>query len=176
MARPSKFTPDRVTAFIDAITKGHGVRSAAALAGVSDGVIFKWLRKGREASSGAFFQFVQQYEAAQAKPLDILYNAAFKAATVGAQKRKIVRTTLRDKDGKPILDSAGNEMEEIVETIEYIPPNGVLALEMASRKAPGDWGRRQSIEHTGPVTEDGPTGIQVQFIAPPTKDKDNESE
>ena len=169
IGRPSKFTPDRVAAFIDAITKGHGVRSAAALAGVSEGIVFRWLRQGREAKSGAFYDFVQQYEEAQAKPLDVLYNAAFKAATEGQTKIKVVRTIIQDKDGNPVLDPNGNEMEQIVETIEYIPPNGALALEMASRKAPHDWGRRQAIEHSGPITEDGPSGIQIQFIKPPER-------
>ena len=170
--RPTALNSQRQATIVEALEKGHSQRDAAIMAGVSESVFYHWCTLGRQAKSGRYFQFLEAVEAANAKVADVLLHSALSAATQGATKRVVTRSTVRDDKGRPLRDDQGKLVTEVTERDEHIPPNGTLALEMLSRKRPEEWGRRQALEHSGPQTPTGPGPIEVTFVPPPERDAD----
>jgi transposase-like protein len=65
---PSKFTEDRKQRVLEALRIGASHQTAAAIAGIDAATLTRWLQRGRAARSGAFREFVQAVEAAEAEP------------------------------------------------------------------------------------------------------------
>jgi hypothetical protein len=65
--RPTKFTPEIVRKFLRNISRGMTNYAAALLAGTSQGKVHDWMAKGREATSGPFYEFWKAYNRAKAR-------------------------------------------------------------------------------------------------------------
>jgi hypothetical protein len=80
MARPTKLTPETSKAILDALAYGATYKDAAEAAGVDYDTFNNWMKRGREAKSGEFFEFfgsVRQTEAAaRLKYLSTIAKAA----------------------------------------------------------------------------------------------------
>ncbi len=63
MPFPSSFTEDRRDKILQALRVGASQRTAAAIAGISEGTLRDWLKKGKAAAKGT--QFREFYDAAQ---------------------------------------------------------------------------------------------------------------
>lgn len=65
--RGSKLNDDRADAIVRMIGAGHNLVSAAAAAGISETTFHNWMRRGRESSSGKYFDFMKRIKEAEAK-------------------------------------------------------------------------------------------------------------
>lgn len=79
MARPTKFTAEVRGKIIDALTIGASRRTAAAIAGVDESQIRRWMARGREADpDSSFREFHDAVIAAEAHPrmraLGVIYK------------------------------------------------------------------------------------------------------
>jgi transposase-like protein len=78
--RPSKFTAERRTRILEALQVGASRATAAAIGGVGERTLKRWIADGQTAREGsAKRKFVEEVEAAEAHPkaraLGIIYNA-----------------------------------------------------------------------------------------------------
>lgn len=62
----AKLTPDIQARICDAIRKGATIETAAVYAGIVKDTLYQWLKKGRAAKSGGYFDFVVALEHALA--------------------------------------------------------------------------------------------------------------
>ena len=67
MARPTKLTPDRHTAILQAILAGNYAETAARYAGVTSATFYNWMNRGRDAKSGLYMEFFDAVENAKAQ-------------------------------------------------------------------------------------------------------------
>lgn len=67
----SKFTEERRRIIVEALEKGHYLTVAAALAKVDTDTIYLWLKRGRAASSGRYYEFARAVEEAMAVAEDV---------------------------------------------------------------------------------------------------------
>lgn len=79
MPTPSKFTAETRQKIIEALSVGASRRTAAAIAGVNEAQIRRWLKKGEESEEGSRFrEFYTQAIEAEAQPrlraLGVLYR------------------------------------------------------------------------------------------------------
>lgn len=71
MAARSKFTAARRNAIIEALGRGHPLRTAAAMAGVDRSTVYDWLERGEKAGpDSAYRRFYEDVERAQATVVD----------------------------------------------------------------------------------------------------------
>ena len=67
MARPSKLTPETHAVIVDAILHGATYKDASEAAGVSYDTFNEWVKAGREAGRGKFFEFSEAVGVANAQ-------------------------------------------------------------------------------------------------------------
>lgn len=65
MARPSKLTPERQARLCEAIGAGLPRERAAEWAGIGSSTFFRWLERGRTATSGRYREFWEAVEQAE---------------------------------------------------------------------------------------------------------------
>ena len=65
--RPSKLTPDRRKALIDAIKAGNHIVRACHFAGIDKSTFYKWKKKAADARSGEFVDFIKEIEEAESQ-------------------------------------------------------------------------------------------------------------
>ena len=63
--RPTKLTPEVQEKIVSAIRAGNYASVAAEYAGISESTFYSWLRRGREAKSGRFPEFLQAVKRAE---------------------------------------------------------------------------------------------------------------
>jgi len=68
MPTPSKFTAARRKVILEAKQVGASGRTAAQVAGISHETLRSWLERGRKADEGAYAEFAEAYEVAEAEP------------------------------------------------------------------------------------------------------------
>jgi hypothetical protein len=68
VGRPSKFTQAARDHILHALKIGSSLRTAAAYAGIDHRTLLRWLKEGKEAESGAKYDFYLDCDAAQASP------------------------------------------------------------------------------------------------------------
>ena len=171
--RPTKLTPERQDRLLEAIRKGHSNRDACALCGITEATLYGWIERGKATKRrSVFLDFFEAFEEAKAYVSDILLNAAFSAATVGATKKVRTRKTIRGEDGLPLKNKDGSLAVEVTEREEVIPPDGGLALEIQARRRPQEWGRHVAIDHSGKVESQHTGPLEVRFVKPPVRDSD----
>ena len=67
MARPSKLNPETHAVIVDAILHGATYKDASEAAGVSYDTFNEWVKAGREAGRGKFFEFSEAVGVANAQ-------------------------------------------------------------------------------------------------------------
>jgi hypothetical protein len=67
MARQSKLTPETQKKIVDAIAEGNYLETAAAIGGVTYTTLNNWMKKGEQASSGAYVEFLEAVKKAEAE-------------------------------------------------------------------------------------------------------------
>ena len=106
--RPTKFTEERCTRFVEALRAGHFIKVAAGLAGWSERVVNKYLARGhKEATAGDDTPYVQFMRAASRALWESEQElvAKIREAATGADGQ-VVRTVTRPLIvlGVPVLD------------------------------------------------------------------------
>ena len=120
MARPTKLTPERHTAIVQAILAGNYAETAARYAGVATTTFYNWMNRGKDGKSGLYVEFVDAVEnaKAQAEIRDVaLIERAAKVTWQAAAwmlERKFPdrwgrreKVELTGKDGGPIKHEVG---------------------------------------------------------------------
>lgn len=78
MGRPSKFTEPVRQRILEALRIGCSRRTAAALAGIGEATLRRWLDRGAKETQGGWAEFAQQVAEAEAEPnaraLGIVYR------------------------------------------------------------------------------------------------------
>ncbi len=67
MARQSKLTPETQKKIVDSIAEGNYLETAAAIGGVTYTTLNNWMKKGEQASSGAYVEFLEAVKKAEAE-------------------------------------------------------------------------------------------------------------
>jgi len=67
MGRKSKLTPERQKLFVDAVSAGNYIETAAELAGVTNVTFYNWMKRGRQTQSGKYFEFLNAIKKAEAR-------------------------------------------------------------------------------------------------------------
>lgn len=83
MARPTKFTPPIQARILTALRAGATYKLAALTGGISYDLLNDWMNKGRRATRGAFFQFFQAMQKAEAERVDEWLKIIRHAAMTG---------------------------------------------------------------------------------------------
>jgi hypothetical protein len=136
--RPAKLD-DAITAkLVEGIELGLSYAAACRSAGVARSTFASWKRKGDDAQAGIYRRFSDQVKTAEAVALDLLSDALMKSALGGYEVTER-RQTFRD----------GKLIEEQLVT-KQATPNGLLILQMLSRRLPATWGRRQLLLEPSP--------------------------
>ena len=65
--RPTKLTPERQQQLLEALRAGCFYETACASAGVSYETVRSWMRRGEEDGEGAYFEFLEAVEEAEAQ-------------------------------------------------------------------------------------------------------------
>jgi hypothetical protein len=121
-----KFDAETASTIITFLGAGAFIETAAAAAGISKQTLYDWLRRGKRQKRGPMFEFVAETERAMGMAEVRAIGLISKAASGGEYKRA---------DG-----STG-----------YMPPQWQAAAWHLERKYPDRWGRRDHVEHTGPL-------------------------
>lgn len=78
MGRPSKFTRPVADRILEALKVGASRRTAAAIAGIDEATLRRWLERGKKESEGPWRDFLDQVREAEAHPnaraLGIIYR------------------------------------------------------------------------------------------------------
>ena len=123
MARPHKLDEDKIARVVEALRAGNYMETAAAYAGISKSILYKWLANGREVRQKvAKGGIASDLEAKQLELLDAVEKARAEAE---------VRN---------------------VHLIQQAAQGGTwqAAAWFLERSHPGKWGRREKVEMSGP--------------------------
>jgi len=127
MARPTKFNPERAEAVLKAVRNGNSQRTAAALAGVDDATIIRWRQ--------SFASFATAYTRAEAEA-ESRNVAMIQKAAVEHDVVLVEETILPDGSVKRVTKTKR----------EW---DWQAALAWLERRRHEDWGKRETIKHTG---------------------------
>jgi transposase len=123
MARPHKLDEDKIARVVEALRAGNYMETAAAYAGISKSILYKWLADGREVRQKvAKGGIASDLESKQLELLDSVEKARAEAE---------VRN---------------------VHLIQQAAQGGTwqAAAWFLERSHPGKWGRREKVEMSGP--------------------------
>lgn len=67
MARPTKLTPELQEKIVKAVKAGNYIETAAAFAGISKQTLYDWMKRGNDATRGAYREFLDAMEKALAE-------------------------------------------------------------------------------------------------------------
>lgn len=138
MARPSKLTPESQAAIVDAILHGCTYKDAAEAAGVEYNTFNEWMKKGAEAKSGAYHEFNEAVQVANAQCAANFTRVIQNAAAKGDWKASLewLKRRRRGEWGDNVDVTSGNEkltneselydrlMERISGRLETVKPAG----------------------------------------------------
>jgi len=79
VANNGKFTAARRAAVVEALGKGHGLSTAAGIAGIDRRTLYNWLNRGDKNPEGTYGQFARDCAEAEAKAADVAIGAIAKA-------------------------------------------------------------------------------------------------
>jgi transposase len=113
--KPSRLTPEVSAKIEQALRAGNYMETAAAYAGIPRSDLYAWLKRGREESSGIYFDFCKRCElafaAAEIRDLALIAQAAtsqWQAAAWRLERRypdkwgRRERLAVTDGEGRPI--------------------------------------------------------------------------
>lgn len=143
--QPSKLTPKMMSRIEELITAGCSMRETATVVGLDYSTVMKWMRRGREAKSGDYFQFFHRVTRARerctASLTEFIQNAApqdWRAAAWMLERRAPKRWTktqsveVSGRGGGPIdirqapdLSSlSAEELDQLERLLEKVPDAG----------------------------------------------------
>lgn len=132
MGRPTKLTPELQNQLCRHLEAGHFLGAAAALCGVGDSTVRRWMAQGEEDDAPAEFRaFREAVTRARARAADVLVAAAFADAVGGVLVREAERP-----DG--------------TRERAWSQPNGRIALDLLARMFPDEWRPVKAVEVSGP--------------------------
>lgn len=122
MARPSKLTPEAQAAIVDAVLHGCTYKDAAEAAGVEYNTFNEWMKKGSEGKSGAYREFNEAVQKANAQCAVNFTRIIQTAAAKGDAKYALewLKRRRRSEWGDNVDVTTGNEKLPSVTTIEII--------------------------------------------------------
>ena len=155
--RPSKLTEERQQVIVAAIEMGLTYEVACQAAGINQTTYYNWKRRGLEAKSGRYFQFVKACQDAEAIAEKVLIERLQERAVndVVITKEHVVRE--RNREGDMVVTKEETHTETR-------PAPWQIDAWLAERRNPERWGRRvvdQNIKVTEP-----PHIMQIQFVEP----------
>jgi hypothetical protein len=131
MARPTKLTPELQQSIVDRIIAGNFPEFAAQSLGITPRTYYGWMRRGKQAGKGMFFQFLQAV--IKARATDQVENVLFvKRGMKGGQV--VERRTITKRDGT----------QEVIE--KFSKGEWQAGAWMLERKFPHLWGLRPGKE------------------------------
>lgn len=130
--RPTKLTDEVASSVLDLLRRGNYLETAAIMSGVDPSTVRGWLKRGREAKSGAYRDFFAAVRRAIVRPeiedTETIRKAAasdWRAAAWRLEHRYPQRwarkTTKHEVTGK-----GGSPLQEGPRTVIYLPDNGRL--------------------------------------------------
>lgn len=141
MARPKgslnayKLTPETHKRICDVIRAGNYIATAAQYAGIHKDTFFEWARRGRQAKSGIYFEFVKDVDLALAQSEAMSLNIITKAAVAGQWqaaawklermypdrwgRRDHLKSEISGPGGGPVTLRIFDDAGELVEVIEH---------------------------------------------------------
>jgi len=154
MSRPSKLTPERKARLCDLLRVGHSVRVACIGAGLSESTYGEWRRRGHEATSGAFRQFLDDTDAAIADAERALFDAVVAAATEPSTEART----------KVVADVDGNVVAAETTTVTR-PPDWRAGVWVLEHRWPDRWRAASRVELSGPAGEAVPIEVRAREAA-----------
>ena len=121
MARPSKFTPEVTETIIKALQIGATYKDAAEAAGVDYDTYNEWIKAGKAAKSGRFFEFSEAVRKSEAQARLNYLSTIAQAAAKGDWKAAEAFLKRRDRAnwGDVVdLTSGGKSWLEIVNALK----------------------------------------------------------
>jgi transposase-like protein len=135
MARGSILTPEVKTRIVNVLKGGGTEASAYTAAGVSSSTYYRWLQKGRQSRRGRYRELWEEIRRAEQDAVIRNVTIVQKAAMGGDV---IEQTTTIKPDGTRVIREKKSQ------------PQWQAATWWLERKYPGEWSRRERVEHTAP--------------------------
>jgi len=99
--RPTKLTPELKKVILDTIATGVPRSHAAKRAGITRVTLWGWLKRGRKAKKGEFFDFFNAVKKAEGEAVTVSLARIRKAGAGGQVLERTTKTvTTKDRNGK----------------------------------------------------------------------------
>lgn len=156
MARPTKYTPERVDVICKAIEEGKKYEEAAALAGVKPATFYEW-----QAEKVEFAEAVKRARAGyeEWEKHGILEDAkrSLKELVCGMTLEETKTEYQNDKDGAPTI-------RRVITTTKQIPPNPTAIIFALCNRDPENWQNRVSQEVKGKIETETKGNISLKNV------------
>lgn len=158
MARPPKYTPERVAKILDAIKQGDGVELAAKKAGVSPSQFYEW-----QATKPEFAEAVKAAKAEYEEwELNGLLQDAKKSLKVLICGQEYDETkTEYEQDPK---NPTQPRVKRMTTTHKKILPSATAVIFALCNRDPERWQNRVSNEISGKLDTDGKTEVSLAKV------------
>jgi len=167
--RPSKLTEHTADAIIHAVLDGNHLTTAAAMAGISNATLHRWVEQGNATEEA--IEAGRPYDVSGLRYLEFRDRLADARAQAEAKAVAVVQKQmvggyliherpLQNLSGDPVHDHDGNVLVERT----YAQPDGRLALSYLARSRPAQWG--QSASNRVELTGAGGGPVQVEHGSP----------
>lgn len=163
-----KFNEGIRKAILIAIERGNSQKNAAALVGLREQTLSRWLKQGREAKSGAYHDFVDAVAEAKVRGQQALIEHIRDTATAG----------LSHEETREEVSDNGNKTTVITKRVV----DWRAAAWLLERRDPQHWGAAAKVEDddghsdTGPDANQGLRALRArQYIADDAEDSEEGS-
>ena len=158
MARPTKYTPERVKKICDAIERGETLERAAQLGGITYKTVNEWMNTKSEFGD-AVKRAQQAYEDWEYKQLLSDAKKSLKSLILGIEYEE-TKTTYEPDPRNP----ANPRIKSQVVTTKRIPPNATALIFALCNRDPEHWQQKVTNEVTGKVTTDSEPVISLKKV------------
>lgn len=153
--RPRSMTDKLLDAFPRLLREGASISNCCAICGIAVGTYHRWLAEADEPQNTWQQRFRDATATARAEYLTSVERAVSDVAINGKRRRNFKHTTITSENGTQLsvrtLDS---------ESIESSPET---ALRLLERRDPTNWGRKSTVELSGP----GGKPVEVVTVSSP---------
>lgn len=159
-------TADRI---VDLLRAGNYVETAAAAAGVDKTTLYDWLKQGARLSRDLAAQRTRRRDLSQHQRALVDFSNAVADAQAESESRDVMRLAQLANGGLPQVvetvkvDGNGAVIERTTKTEQTLPNAQVLEWRL-ERRHPTKWGRKQSLEHSGPGGGAIPVQVQAEQV------------
>lgn len=151
--RPSKFTPEVRRLIVDRLQAGATIAATCDNVNISHQTFLNWLERGRKATSGEYFDFLEAVTRAQSQGL-VHAAAAFRQGMNPSESVAVTTEAIEETRINPKTGEAYTYRKSITRrTVTQMPGDWRAAMEYLARRDPDNWARStpQKIEHSGKV-------------------------